>query len=193
MDLQYLLLDMSGFSSCIFSVSADMTFVAKAIFSIVTRMKRCLLYWSEILKHEDPWAWSLSDLQDVGGFIWACRRSHCDYLSFWNCCIYVNEHVLVEMLKKLDLSCALNCILLSQDRIGPQWESGKLQRSCCANIAFTLKWNSRKLLQFKDTSSINFKGDQAVKSCYALLTALRSAFMNIPGVFSIADHSYTVL
>jgi len=167
-----------------------MKFVAKAVFFIVTRMKRCLLY---TLKRDFK-TWRSEGMVFKWltrcGWFWACRRSHCDYLSFWNCCTYVNEHVLVEMLKKLDLSCALNCILLSQDRIGPQWESGKLQRSCCADIAFTLKWNSRKLLQFKDMSSINFKGDRAVKSCYAQLTALGSAFMNIPGAFSITDHSY---
>jgi len=27
--------------------------------------------------HEDPRAWSLTDLRNVGSFMRACRRSHC--------------------------------------------------------------------------------------------------------------------
>jgi len=36
-----------------------------------------------------------------------------------------------------------------------------------------------KLIQFKDTSSINFKRDRVVESCCAWLTTLGSTAMNI--------------
>jgi len=90
-----------------------------------------------------------------------------NYFLLWNCHTLLNEHVLVEMLKKLNLSCAL----YHTARLG---ESSKSQGSCCANTVFTsLKWKSKKLIKFKDTSLINFKGNQFVKSFCAQLTTLR--------------------
>jgi len=144
--------------------------------------------WTKVFKHKDPRAWSLTDLEKVGGFMWACRRSHC-VINYWNCYTLLNGWNVEEI--ALFTCTLLYCFLkidLDVHTMVRKWYK------CCTNTVLT-----RELIHFKATHSLNYctKAIELLKvvgpslqCCYSILYQVRFLLWIIPTLEVIKDIFY---